>query len=74
MPPGLSENGVENVSALTLAHKAVLETNSYTVQVEETIRYENGSLRGSKRATYPPIHNGPGLFPRSHPWVGRGPH
>lgn len=52
MPPGLSENSVQNVSALTLAHEEVLETNSYTVQVEETVRYENGSLRGSKRATY----------------------
>lgn len=52
MPPGLSENGVQNASALTLAHQEVLETNSYTVTVRETNRYENGSLRGSKRVTY----------------------
>jgi hypothetical protein len=52
IPPGLSENGVQDASALASAHREILRDQSRTVEVTETIRYENGSLRGSKRATY----------------------
>lgn len=52
LPPGFSEDDVRNASALASAHREILRDQSHTVEVTETIRYENGSLRGSKRATY----------------------
>ncbi|MFQ3295503.1 MAG: hypothetical protein ACI9PP_000839 [Halobacteriales archaeon] len=51
MPPGLSDDGVRNASELTSAHRETLTNRPHTVDVNETIRYENGSLWGSKRAT-----------------------
>jgi len=52
LPPGLSDDDVRNASALASAHREILRDRSHTVEVTETVRYENGSLRGSKRATY----------------------
>lgn len=46
LAPGLTAAGVENPSALAVAHNAVLRNRSFTMRTNRTTTYANGSFRG----------------------------
>lgn len=51
LAPGVTVRGVEDPVALAAAHAAAMDDTSVTVRVEESRRYENGSLRWHRTAT-----------------------
>jgi hypothetical protein len=46
LAPGLSDDGIENASALAAAHDFELRNRSFTLRMNQTVEYANGSLRG----------------------------
>jgi hypothetical protein len=50
-PPGLSEEGVVNASALVAAHAGLLDATAATRVSNRTVRYPNGTLRTENRTT-----------------------
>lgn len=51
LAPGLTEQGIENLSALKAAHLSVLTNTWYTAHTTKTWNYANGTLRARQNST-----------------------
>ncbi|EJN61237.1 DUF7537 family lipoprotein [Halogranum rubrum] len=51
-PAGLSTDSVTDARALAESHRTVLDSTSYTVNYQQTVRYQNGTVFSQTNATH----------------------